>query len=123
MATNVLADILKWSQQRPPWQRDALRRLFTSGDLTTTDHDQLAEICKAQQSGPSRGETQLVAERIARTVQLRLEPTRLRSVESCRRGERLRRRVRRTEQPQELSFYARLALSRLVKPELAKCRA
>ena len=47
--------------------------------------------------------------------------TRLRSVESCRRRVRLRRRVRRTEQPQGLSFYAQLALSRLVRRELARC--
>ena len=47
MPTNIFADILKWSEQRPAWQRDALRRLFTSGDLTVTDLDELVEICKA----------------------------------------------------------------------------
>jgi hypothetical protein len=45
---NILADILKWSKQQPAWQRDALRRLFTSGDLTAADLDELTEICKAQ---------------------------------------------------------------------------
>ena len=47
MLTNIFADILKWSEQRPAWQRDALRRLFTSGDLTAPDLDELMEICKA----------------------------------------------------------------------------
>ena len=48
MATSIFADILKWSEQRPSWQRDALRRLFTSGDLTAPDLDELTEICRAQ---------------------------------------------------------------------------
>lgn len=48
MATSIFADILNWSQQRPAWQRDALRRLFTSGNLTLDDLDDLTEICKAQ---------------------------------------------------------------------------
>ena len=49
MTLSIFADILKWSEQRPPWQRDALRRLFTSGDLTATDFDELTETCKARQ--------------------------------------------------------------------------
>ena len=48
MTLSIFADILKWSEQRPPWQRDALRRLFTSGDLTATDFDELTETCKAR---------------------------------------------------------------------------
>ena len=48
MVTSILADVLKWSEQRPSWQRNALRRLFTSGDLTAPDLDELTEICKAQ---------------------------------------------------------------------------
>lgn len=47
MATSIFADILEWSAQRPPWQRDALRRLFASGDLPAPDLDELTEICKA----------------------------------------------------------------------------
>ena len=30
---NVLNEILKWSLERPPWQRDALRRLVTKVNL------------------------------------------------------------------------------------------
>jgi hypothetical protein len=30
---NVLQEILEWSQGRPMWQRDALRRLVLNGEL------------------------------------------------------------------------------------------
>jgi hypothetical protein len=52
MMASMPADIPEWSQQRPVWQRDALHRLFASGDLTPNDLGQLAEICKAQH-GPT----------------------------------------------------------------------
>ena len=44
---NVLHEILRWSQNRPAWQRDALRRLVQSGNLYTDDISALSEICKA----------------------------------------------------------------------------
>jgi energy-coupling factor transporter ATP-binding protein EcfA2 len=44
----VLEELLKWSQDRPDWQRDALRRLVLNGDLSEGDIDTLAEICKSQ---------------------------------------------------------------------------
>ena len=44
---NVLNEILKWSKDRPGWQRDALRRLVTKGDLDDNDIDALTEICKS----------------------------------------------------------------------------
>jgi hypothetical protein len=47
MASSIFADILKWSEQRPLWQRDALRRIVTVGALTSSDFDELTEICKA----------------------------------------------------------------------------
>ena len=47
MATNIFAEILPWSAFQPLWQRDALRRLFTVGTLTSTDLDALTEICKS----------------------------------------------------------------------------
>ena len=43
----VLREILEWSQDRPAWQRDALRRLILNGDLSADDHRALVEICKA----------------------------------------------------------------------------
>lgn len=43
---NVLLEILDWSQDRPVWQRDALRRLIASGNLSERDIIDLANICK-----------------------------------------------------------------------------
>jgi hypothetical protein len=42
----VLQEILAWAQDRPSWQRDALRRLAVSGELAEADTRALAEICK-----------------------------------------------------------------------------
>jgi len=47
MANELLADVLTWSSERPAWQRDALRRLFTAGTLTPADVDELLDLCKA----------------------------------------------------------------------------
>lgn len=43
----VLQEILEWSQERPAWQRDALRRLVLDGELSEEDIDDLTEICKS----------------------------------------------------------------------------
>ena len=43
--TSALADILKWSKQRPKWLRDALRRLMAGGELSEQDIDELVAIC------------------------------------------------------------------------------
>jgi len=43
----VLQEILEWSQDRPAWQRDALRRLVLNGELSDDDIRALAEICKS----------------------------------------------------------------------------
>lgn len=43
----VLEEILKWSQDRPVWQRDALRRLVQNGELSDDDLCELTEICKS----------------------------------------------------------------------------
>ena len=42
----VLQEILEWSHDRPPWQRDALRRLVLNGELSDDDIRTLTEICK-----------------------------------------------------------------------------
>jgi hypothetical protein len=44
---DVLKEILDWSSSRPPWQRDALRRLVTKGRLQASDLEELTELCKA----------------------------------------------------------------------------
>jgi energy-coupling factor transporter ATP-binding protein EcfA2 len=43
----VLQEILKWSNDRPLWQRDALRRLVLNGELSDDDIRALTEICKS----------------------------------------------------------------------------
>ncbi len=43
----VLEELLKWSQDRPAWQRDALRRLVLNGDLSDDDIRALTDICKS----------------------------------------------------------------------------
>src|SRR5262245_8036861 len=44
----ALATIVQWSATCPPWQRDALRRLCISEELTETDVEDLAKVCKGQ---------------------------------------------------------------------------
>jgi energy-coupling factor transporter ATP-binding protein EcfA2 len=43
----VLEEILGWSQERPAWQRDAMRRLVLNGELSDDDISALADICKS----------------------------------------------------------------------------
>ncbi|MEM7308732.1 MAG: AAA family ATPase [Planctomycetota bacterium] len=43
---DVIQEILKWSEGRHDWQRDALRRLVVQGDLNEFDLDELTELCK-----------------------------------------------------------------------------
>lgn len=42
----ALADILAWSEQRPLWQRDALRRLLDSEHLSDEEIASLMALCK-----------------------------------------------------------------------------
>lgn len=42
----VLESILDWSQGRPTWQRDALRRIIVKGKLDDNDYKELAKLCK-----------------------------------------------------------------------------
>jgi hypothetical protein len=44
---DVLQEILKWSEERPMWQRDALRRLVVQGSIQEKDYDDLLAICKS----------------------------------------------------------------------------
>ncbi len=43
----VLQEIFEWSQDRPDWQRDALRRLVLNGELSDDDIRALTDICKS----------------------------------------------------------------------------
>ena len=42
----VLESILEWSQDRPGWQRDALRRIIQKGRLDDTDIAELVALAK-----------------------------------------------------------------------------
>jgi hypothetical protein len=43
----ILQEILKWSHDRPAWQRNALRRLVLNGELSDDDIRALTDICKS----------------------------------------------------------------------------
>lgn len=45
---NIHQEILDWSAEQPIWQRDALRRLVTQGDISDDDIADLASLCKSQ---------------------------------------------------------------------------
>jgi len=54
---NVLQDIFEWSQSRPMWQRDALRRLVLNDALSDEDISSLAVICKSAHGLADQQET------------------------------------------------------------------
>lgn len=43
---SALHEILKWSENRPEWQRDALRRIIVKGCIEDSDIHDLANICR-----------------------------------------------------------------------------
>ncbi|MGZ9189905.1 MAG: restriction endonuclease subunit S, partial [Nitrospira sp.] len=61
IAMNVLQEILEWSQGRPMWQRDALRRLVLNGELSDEDICSLTEICKSAHGLAEQQETDPLA--------------------------------------------------------------
>ncbi|CAH1386544.1 AAA family ATPase [Candidatus Nitrotoga sp. M5] len=58
---NVLQEILKWSEGRPMWQRNALRRLVLNGELLDEDMCSLTEICKSAYGLAEQQETDPLA--------------------------------------------------------------
>lgn len=58
---NVLQEILEWSQARPMWQRDALRRLVLNGELSDEDISSLTEVCKSAHGLAEQQETDPLA--------------------------------------------------------------
>jgi len=66
MQNDILEEILEWSKERPGWQRDALRRLFTKGEITSADLDDLVDLCKAARGlNPPRAPETLTEEHLA----------------------------------------------------------
>ena len=53
----VLEELLKWSEDRPAWQRDALRRLVLNGELSDEDIRVLTDICKSAHGLAEQQET------------------------------------------------------------------
>jgi hypothetical protein len=51
----VLETILGWSQERPVWQRDALRRIVAKGRLDADDLKEMVTLCKEGRGGKSNG--------------------------------------------------------------------
>lgn len=45
---SALHEILQWSNTRPEWQRDALRRIIEKGTLDNTDIQELENICRGK---------------------------------------------------------------------------
>lgn len=47
-SVSALHEILKWSVDRPDWQRDALRRIVVNGNLNDPDQKDLERLCRAK---------------------------------------------------------------------------
>lgn len=47
MPQELLREIVRWSADRPAWQRDALRRLVPAGTIEPAELEELLAICKA----------------------------------------------------------------------------
>lgn len=65
---NVAQEILEWSQHLPMWQRDALRRIMTTAELSQVDEDEIYALARAEYGlDPSEGlevATPLVADHL-----------------------------------------------------------
>lgn len=64
---SALSEILKWSVNRPVWQRDALRRIIAQGAVDNADVKELDRICRAQHGADASTEAALVAIPLANT--------------------------------------------------------
>jgi len=59
----VLETILEWSNDRPLWQRDALRRIVSNGQLASADIAELVSLCKQGRGDTSTALTAVPLER------------------------------------------------------------
>ena len=60
----TLENIVDWSNDRPIWQRDALRRLVQKGTLDQADLDELLAICRQQHMRVQEGEDKTDSEAV-----------------------------------------------------------
>ncbi len=65
ITVSALHDILKWSESRPPWQRDALRRIISQQTLEATDIDELDRICRSKRDADTSKEQKIVLQPLA----------------------------------------------------------
>jgi len=100
---NVLLEILEWSKTRPIWQRDALRRLVLSGDLSDEDLDALTAICKSAHGLADQQETTHLAKGHIPDVAAGTDPVSLVSIFH-------RRGVNALAEDQTLSFSPKLTV-------------
>ncbi len=70
----ILNEILNWSNSRPAWQRDALRRLFSQKEITESDINELLSICLSQK-GLISAESQTILPKPLLSEHLPLEST------------------------------------------------
>ncbi|CAG0978790.1 hypothetical protein PHYC_01650 [Phycisphaerales bacterium] len=62
-----LTEILKWSVNRPDWQRDALRRIVSTAQVAPTDIDELERLCRHKHVELDEGESPPAADFLAAT--------------------------------------------------------
>src|ERR1700761_5045041 len=48
MAANIFAEILEWSKQLAPWQNEAIRKLFSNGNLSAADKDDIFRLAQIE---------------------------------------------------------------------------
>jgi len=93
----ILQEIMKWSQELPAWQQDAIAKLYVRPELSAQDFDDLYAILKSEHGIPDpkgRTPTKLAAEQVAapqapnRLVQLSAIKN-LRNVNALAEGQRL----------------------------------
>jgi energy-coupling factor transporter ATP-binding protein EcfA2 len=56
ISVSALHEILKWSADRPSWQRDALRRIILQEEIELSDIQALDTLCRRQHSVHGEGE-------------------------------------------------------------------
>src|SRR2546421_7570848 len=65
IAISALHAILKWSDKRPDWQRDALRRIISKEKLENKDIDELERFCRSKHNADTSTEPHLTLQPLA----------------------------------------------------------